>query len=86
MKADGVYASGAMAEETYTLIRQAQAGDTNALNLLYTRYGERIHAIVRLRLGPRLRRKLESCDIVQSALMASVRSLKEFRYLWLDRS
>ncbi len=59
--------------ETIRLLRLAKAGDQRAIENLYARYGERLRTIVRFRLGPRLRSKMESCDVVQETLMASVR-------------
>ena len=45
--------------ETIDLVRRAQRGDDDALNRLIDRYYDRIQRIVRIRLGPRLRRDLE---------------------------
>jgi RNA polymerase sigma-70 factor, ECF subfamily len=58
--------------QTVQLLRRAKQGDEQALNDLYARYGERLHTVVRLRLGIRLRSKLESCDVVQDALMKAL--------------
>jgi RNA polymerase sigma-70 factor (ECF subfamily) len=55
--------------QTVQLLRRAKLGDAQALNDLCARYGERLRTVVRLRLGIRLRSKLESCDVVQDALM-----------------
>ncbi len=61
---------------TIHLLRRAKGGDQQALNDLYARYGERLHTVVRFRLGPRLRSKMESCDVVQDALLASLRRIE----------
>ena len=81
-----------MSDETLNLIERAQQGDTAALNDLYTRYAERILAVIRMRLGPKLRRKMESCDVAQSVLLASFRDFNKFEYRgegaflhWLSR-
>lgn len=58
--------------ESIQLLRHAQSGDQQALNDLYARYGERLRTVVRFRLGSRLRSRLESCDVVQDALMKAL--------------
>lgn len=58
--------------ETISLLRLAQNGDRHAVNDLYARFGPRLETVVRMRLGPRLRKKLETCDIVQDALLAAL--------------
>lgn len=65
---------------TVCLLTRFQGGDREALNQLYERYFDRIHAIVRLRMGSRLRAKAESVDIVQEAVLASLRGLRDFTY------
>ena len=46
---------------------------------LFDRYGERLHALVRLRLGARLRRHLDSRDIVQNTMMKAFQAIDRFR-------
>jgi RNA polymerase sigma-70 factor (ECF subfamily) len=58
--------------ETISLLRLAKNGDPDAVNDLYARYGHRLETVVRLRLGRRLRAKMETCDIVQDALLAAL--------------
>lgn len=60
------------------LIRQAKAGDADALNALFRKYSPRVLQIVRLRLSPSLRGKLESQDIVQDAFTRAVKSFESF--------
>jgi len=79
-------------EDTLSLIERAQLGDRAAMNALYERYSQRVLVIVRSRLGQRLRRKMESCDLVQSVLLASFRDFNKFEYRgekaflrWLSR-
>lgn len=67
-------------ETTLRLLRQAKEGDRQAFNDLYARYWERLHTVVRFRLGPALRAKLESADIVQEALLVSLRGIERFEY------
>jgi RNA polymerase sigma-70 factor (ECF subfamily) len=67
-------------ETTVRLLRLAKQGDRQAFGELYARYWERLLTIVRLRLGPALRAKLESADIVQEALLASLRGIDRFEY------
>lgn len=54
------------------LLNRARIGDKVAVNDLCARYGPRLQTVVRLRLGRRLRSKLESMDVVQDALVAAL--------------
>lgn len=51
--------------ESMLLVNRAQRGDEEALNDLLSRYEPRIRRIVRIKLSARLRRVVESVDIVQ---------------------
>jgi RNA polymerase sigma-70 factor (ECF subfamily) len=77
---------------TQSLLRHAQDGDRDALNELYNRYVMRVLAAVRARLGAELRQKVESWDIVQEAMLASLKDVQKFdqeregAFLnWLDK-
>src|SRR5262245_56680192 len=63
---------------TQGLLERVQVGDKEALNELYNRYVLRVLAAVRARLGAELRGKLESWDIVQDALLASLKNVQSF--------
>ena len=63
---------------TQALLQRVQTGDSQALNDLYNRYLMRVLAAVRARLGAELRGKLESWDIVQDALLASLKHVQSF--------
>ncbi len=63
---------------TQALLQRVQIGDKGALNDLYNRYLMRVLAAVRARLGAELRGKLESWDIVQDALLASLKNVQSF--------
>jgi RNA polymerase sigma-70 factor (subfamily 1) len=63
---------------TQALLHLVQTGDTDALNELYNRYLMRVLAAVRARLGAELRGKLESWDVVQDALLASLKNVQSF--------
>lgn len=65
---------------TQILVEQAQGGDRDALNQLCNRYLQRVFAAVRIRLGAKLRRRVESCDIVQSVMMEAVRGIDRFEF------
>jgi RNA polymerase sigma-70 factor (ECF subfamily) len=64
--------------ETVQLLARFREGERKALNELYRRYYDRILAVVRLRLGPKLRARLEESDVVQEAFLASLQGLKNF--------
>jgi RNA polymerase sigma-70 factor (ECF subfamily) len=53
--------------------------DGEALDRLYQRYAPRLHSYIRLKIGRRLREKMESGDILQATLLKSYQHLGEFR-------
>ena len=67
-------------DATIHLLARVQSGQSEALDALCRRYMDRVHAVVRLRMGAGLRRKAESLDIVQDAFLAAVRGLEGFVY------
>src|SRR5438876_8825427 len=69
-----------MSEPTSTqvLLQRVQTGEKAALNELYNRYVMRVLAAVRARLGAELRGKLESWDVVQDAMLASLKNVQSF--------
>ena len=60
------------------LLRAARAGSREALGSLLDRYGERLLALIRARLGRRLRREVESRDVLQETLLDAFRDLEQF--------
>jgi RNA polymerase sigma-70 factor (ECF subfamily) len=66
--------------KTQNLVDLAKKGDENALNQLYSIYGERVRRIIRIRLDKKLRPKLDSIDIVQDALILALEGLENFTY------
>ena len=63
--------------ESMRLVQQAQAGSREALEHLLERYHERITRIVRVRLSQKLRRFMESGDIVQETLRKAAANVGE---------
>ncbi len=69
-----------MGSDTSTaLLRRARAGSSEALGKLLTRSAPKLLALIRLRLGPSLRPRLESRDILQSTLLKALQKLGSFR-------
>lgn len=64
--------------ETFELVRRAQAGDDPALNALIERYYERVRRAVRALIGPQLRKKLETVDILQPAFAKAFQDFDRF--------
>ncbi|OGH55570.1 MAG: hypothetical protein A3G34_00645 [Candidatus Lindowbacteria bacterium RIFCSPLOWO2_12_FULL_62_27] len=60
--------------ETVRLLKSAGQGDDGAFRALLAKYQDRIHLIARFRLGQRLRRKMDSMDIVQDAMLRALKS------------
>jgi len=63
---------------TVELVRRAKGGDVAAREALFARYGGRVLAIARARLGAKLRTALESDDILQETLLEALRGLERF--------
>jgi RNA polymerase sigma-70 factor (ECF subfamily) len=64
--------------KTRELVVGAQGGDAEAKNELFDRYAPRVLKIVRLRMGPRLRRRMESRDLLQATFEKAVRRFNVF--------
>jgi RNA polymerase sigma-70 factor (ECF subfamily) len=60
------------------LLARARAGSREALGDLLESAAGRLLALIRLRLGPKLRAELESRDILQSALLKAVAGFDSF--------
>ncbi len=65
---------------TQVLIEQVQQGDRAALDELCNRYLLRVLAAVRIRLGAKLRNKVESWDIVQEVMIDALRKVESFDF------
>ncbi len=70
-----------MDEDTQRLFAQATGGDESALDELLQRYLPQLHAFVHARLGPGLRERESSLDVVQSVCrqLLAARGVFEFR-------
>jgi RNA polymerase sigma-70 factor, ECF subfamily len=64
---------------TGDLVRDAVAGQREAVEALYARAAPRILSYVRMRMGPSLRARLDSGDILQATLLKSFQRFDEFR-------
>jgi RNA polymerase sigma-70 factor, ECF subfamily len=62
-----------------SLMRRAREGSTEALDAVYARAAPRVLSFIRMRLGPSLRARLESRDILQSTLLRSFERLDQLR-------
>jgi RNA polymerase sigma-70 factor (subfamily 1) len=60
------------------LLRPAREGSKGALNAVLEECGERLLGFIRLRLGPELRRQLESGDILQVTLLRAFQHIDQF--------
>ncbi len=65
---------------TQHLVTLAKKGDRAALEQLCQVYGERVHWIVRFRMGGEVRLKLDSMDVVQDAFLLALEDLDDFTY------
>jgi RNA polymerase sigma-70 factor (ECF subfamily) len=65
---------------TQQLVILAKEGDKTALEKLCRVYGERVHWIVRFRMGREIRSKLDSMDLVQDAFVSALEDLGDSTY------
>jgi RNA polymerase sigma factor (sigma-70 family) len=63
--------------ETGRLLERARTGAPDALEAFYRRAARKLLPIIRLRLGPTLRRDAESGDILQAVLLRSFERLSQ---------
>lgn len=76
--------------ETRDLLRQAGAGDEQALAELFAHHRDRLRQMVRLRLDRRLQGRLDPSDVLQEAYLVFSRRFADYAqnptvpfYLWL---
>ncbi len=67
-------------DRTRTLVEAAAKGDSDALEELVGRHLPRLHAYVRIRMGPKLRAREASADVVQSVCRELLQDLDGFEY------
>jgi RNA polymerase sigma-70 factor (ECF subfamily) len=64
---------------TGDLVRGAVAGGHEAMDALYARVAPRVLSYVRMRMGPSLRARMDSRDILQATLLKSFEHFREFQ-------
>ena len=52
-----------------TLLLEARGGSEQALDRLLEQCGTRLLSLIRMRMGPKLRSKMESCDLLNATLL-----------------
>ena len=67
---------------TLDLVKRAQAGEREAFDLLVKRYEDRLEALVHVRLGHRLRLKVEPEDVLQDIWTRAFESIDKF--VWIN--
>jgi RNA polymerase sigma-70 factor (ECF subfamily) len=75
---------------TDDLLQRARGGDAAALGVLFARYRDRLHNMVRLRLDRRVAGRLDPSDVLQEAFIDVARRFPEYAaapavpiYVWL---
>ncbi|MBN1420629.1 MAG: sigma-70 family RNA polymerase sigma factor [Planctomycetes bacterium] len=66
-------------ERTRSLIERAQGGDQEAFRELMSVHREDLEAVIRARLGPRLRGRIQVDDVLQETSLRAFRGLSSFR-------
>jgi RNA polymerase sigma-70 factor (ECF subfamily) len=79
-RAEFVLPEGFENDETAKLVARAKAGDTDALNDLFTRYHQLMVEVARRRIGPRLRSKEEPDDLAQTTFREATRDFANYEY------
>jgi RNA polymerase sigma-70 factor (ECF subfamily) len=76
--------------ETADLLERARRGDSQALNMIFARYRDRLLKMVEMRLDMRLRARVDASDVIQDAYLEVVRRLDRYLqqpnmplFLWL---
>ena len=64
--------------KTLELVRRSQDGDKTSLERLLARYYPRVRKIVRVRMGNRLRQRMESQDVLQEVFAHAVSRFEHF--------
>ncbi len=64
--------------DTRTLLAQAREGSAEALDRLLRHHAGKLLAVVRVRLGPSLRGRVESGDVLQEALLKAYQRFEQF--------
>ena len=64
-----------------TLFDQARAGDRDAYDRLFGLHVDRALLYTRARLGPKLRNRLDSGDVLQEACLAAHQAFDRFEYI-----
>lgn len=77
-------------DDDLELVRRAAGGDRDAQNGLFDRYRDRLKKMVRMRLNPRLRGRVDDSDVLQDAYVEAARRLADYLqnprapfFLWL---
>jgi RNA polymerase sigma-70 factor (ECF subfamily) len=69
-----------MEPSTKILWERARAGDREAYDRLFSLHADRALLFIRARLGPKLREKVESGDVLQEAYLAAHEAFASFEY------
>ena len=64
--------------ETTRLLERARAGSDEALDALFRRCAAKLLALIRLRMGPELRARTESRDVLHATLLKAFQRIEQF--------
>jgi RNA polymerase sigma-70 factor (ECF subfamily) len=66
-------------QESVDLLERARQADREALDDLFERAAGKLLALIRLRLGPELRRQVESRDVLQDVMLKACGGIEQLR-------
>ena len=64
--------------DTDELVRRAGGGDASAVEVLFERHRGRLSQMIRVRMDPRMRGRVDPSDVVQEALVAASQRLARY--------
>jgi RNA polymerase sigma-70 factor (ECF subfamily) len=68
-----------MGANSAALLDEARAGSPEAWETLFERHAPRLLTLIRIRMGPAVRARMESRDVLQATLVKAVRGVGAFR-------
>jgi RNA polymerase sigma-70 factor (ECF subfamily) len=65
-------------ETTQALLKRIEGGERDALEVLFDRYRAKLHCMLRLRIHPRLRGRVDETDVIQEVLLEATQRLEAY--------
>ncbi len=66
-------------DDGFKLLSRASSGEPGTMSKVVEQFGPRLHQLIRLRMGPSLRNRLESRDVLQATLLRAFVHLDQYQ-------